>query len=59
MLEINSHKDLSNLNLYQSENRLNAATEFFVTTRLGVIKPNVTKEKIRDKIGNMIAFYKR
>lgn len=29
------------------------------TTRLNVTKPGVTKEKTRDKIGNMIALYKK
>ena len=33
--------------------------KFLVTTGLDVTKPGVTKEKTRDKIGNMIALYKR
>lgn len=53
-----SNGDLSNLNLYQSGNRSDAAMKFLVTTGLDVTKPGVTKEKTRDKIGNMIALYK-
>ena len=57
--ERNLNGDLSNLNSYQSGNKSDAAMKFLVTTGLAVTKPGVTKEKTRDKIGNMIALYKR
>ena len=47
------------MNSYQSGNKLDAAMKFLVTTRLDVTKPDVIKKKTRDKIGNMIALYKR
>lgn len=57
--ERNSDGDLSNLNSYQSENKSDAAMRFLVTTGYDIEKHGVTKEKTRDKIGNMIVFYKR
>ena len=57
--ERNSNGDLSNLNSYQSGNKWDAAMKFLVITGLDVTKPDVTEEKTRDKIGNMIALYKR
>lgn len=57
--ERNASGDLSNLHLYQSGNKSDAAMKFLVTTGLDVTKPGVTKEKTRDKIGNMIALYKK
>ena len=53
----NLNGDLNNLNSYQSGNKSNAAMKFLVTTGLDVTKPDVTKEKTWDKIGNMIALY--
>ena len=32
--------------------------KFLVTTGLDITKPDVTKDKTRDKIGNIIALYK-
>ncbi len=57
--ERNSRGDLSNLNSHQSVNKSDATMKFLVNTGLDVTKPGVTKEKTRDKIGNMIALYKR
>lgn len=59
MSEKNSNRDLNNLNSYQSGNKSDVAMKFLVTTRLDVTKPEVIKEKTWDKIGNIIAFYKK
>lgn len=57
--ERNVNGDLNNLNLYQSGIKSGTAMNFLVSTRLDVTKPRVTKEKTRDKMGNMITPYKR
>ena len=57
--ERDKNGNLSNLNFYQVGNKLDVAMKFFVSTDLDISKPGVTKEKTRDRIGNMLTLYKK
>ncbi len=43
--------------MYFKKNKVKAVRHLLHDTRLGRIKLEMTKEKIRDKIGNIIIFY--
>lgn len=47
-----------NLNFYQKGNKSDAARKLIIDTKLNTEKPDASKEKVRDKISQMIKTYK-